>query len=470
MEVLAVAGRDARAVATSHGSLEGKLCPLEHDLFADAADGQWHEHSLLTAALVASGVVDPEAIEGYRRQAAHLADELERSGKMSGSPAEQAQALFEFMHRRVLNGGYQLDSTDLSLLFDQGRFNCVSASVLFNCLAARFGLDARGLELPGHAMSRVILPHGTLDVETTCPGWFLLIDDPDKQAELVERTIGFRPENGSSRSARREVSDVELVATIYYNRGVDLLAEARFAEAVAANAKALRLDPSSTTAHGNLLATINNWAIDLDAAGRHAEAIDLLRQGVALDPSYETFRVNYVHVYSQWIDELCRENRFREALDLLAKADDDGIEAPYFRHRLKDVLEAEIAEVNTRALDLVNEGRLADAVALFDEALARQPGSTLLADNRRATVMRWALDAFEGGDYAEAIRRTTHGSAPGQLHQDLIDNVRYGYYHWISSLVGLGRNADARQVAQRALADPFLAGQVEGVIPPFFRD
>jgi len=492
------------SVANAFRLLEGELLPLEPGLFADAADGQWHEHSLLTAALVASGVVDPRAIDGYKKQVDQLADELHKSGKMSGPPANQAQALFEFMHRRILHGGYQLDSTDLSLVLDEGRFNCVSASVLFNCLAARFGLRAGGLEFPGHAMSRLILPHGTLDVETTCPGWFHLMDDPDKQAELVERTIGFRPQDGSAKTERREVSDVELVATIYYNRGVDLLAEERFAEALAANAKALRLDPSNTTAHGNLLATINNWAIDLDGAGHPAEAIGLLRQGIALDPSYETFRVNYVHVYSQWVEEYCRLERFHEALDLLVRAADDGIEAAYFRQArldlcrrwaraclaagqtdqafavfdeakrihdsLQAVLEAELAEVNGQALDLVNEGRLAEAVALFDRARARQPDSSLLAENHRATVMRWALGAFESGDYPEGIRRTTHGSAPGQLHPTLIDNVRYGYYHWISRLVAQGHDVDARRVAQKALADPFLAGQVEGVIPSFSRN
>jgi hypothetical protein len=126
--------------------------------------------------------------------------------------------------------------------------------------------------------------------------------------------------------------------------------------------------------------------------------------------------------------------------------------------------------VNGQSLNLVNEGRLGEAVALFDRALVRQPGSNLLVENRRATVMRWALGAFESGDYPEAFRRTTHGSVPGQLHQTLIENVRYGYYHWIARLVARGHTVDARQVAQRALADPFLAGQVDGVIPPFFRN
>ncbi|MFH1269292.1 MAG: tetratricopeptide repeat protein, partial [Planctomycetota bacterium] len=338
--LVAPSGQENRAYAPFASGwqfLQGELCPLEEGLFADAADGRWDEHALLGAALVASGVVDRDLLLNYQMQVAWLADELKQSGKMTGPPRQKAQALFEFLHRRVLVGGYRLDSTSLTLALDEGRYNCVSASVLFNCLAARFGLSAGGLEIPGHAMSRLALPDGTLNVETTCPGWFRLMDDPRKQAELVERTLGLRPGGGNASGEPREVTDVELVATIYYNRGVDLLGEKRFAEAVAANAKALRLDLASTTARGNLLATLNNWAIDLDTAGRHAEAIELLRRGIALDPEYETFRVNYVHVHFQWIEELCRENRFGEALDLIARALKDRVEEARFREVRLDV-------------------------------------------------------------------------------------------------------------------------------------
>jgi len=479
--------------------LQGTLCPLEEALFADAADGRWDEHSLLRAALVASGTLDDEALGRYETQVDRLAAELEQSGRMTGPPRSKAQALLEFMHASVLAAGYQLDSTDLRLALDEGRFNCVSASVLFNCLAGRFGLCARGLEIPGHAMSRLILPDGTLDVETTCPGWFRLMDDPEKQAELVATTIGLRPAEGGSPVERREVSDVELVGTIYYNRGVDLLAQKQFAEAVASNAKALRLDPLSTTARGNLLATINNWAIDLDSQGRHAEAVDLLRQGLALDPHYETFKVNYVHVHSQWVEELCSWRHYREALDLIGRAAEDHVEEAYFVEvrrdvyrrwarahleagetdrafaafdeakrldgRVANVLEAEAAEVSRRATSLLEQGRFAEAVALLDKALARQPDSPVLGDVRRTAVTRWALPAFQNGDYAEAIRRTTHGATPGRLHQTLVDNVRYGYYQWISGLLAHGRHLEARRIARQAMADPFLAGQVGGAIP-----
>ncbi len=316
--------------ASPYQAFEGELCWIEQRLFADAADGRWDEHSLLVAALVASGVRQPEVLARYELQVAARVAELDRSGRMNGPARVRAQTLFEFMHRRILFGGYQLDCTDLSVALDEGRFNCVSASVLFNCMAGRFGLVTVGLEIPGHAMSRLILPGAELDVETTCPRWFRLMDNPEKQAALVEETIGVaHPQGGSG--APRVVSPVELVGTIYYNRGVDLLAVERFQEALQANAKALRLDPLSETARGNLLATLNNWAIGRGSAGRYAEAVALLDRGLALDPDYATFKANYVHVHHQWIESLCRDERFQGALEVAAEACRKQPDEPYFR-------------------------------------------------------------------------------------------------------------------------------------------
>jgi len=325
------AGGDSR-----YRELEGELTTLEIALFADGADGRWDEHSLLGAALIAGGVRDPEVVRQYEARVAALVDRWERSGQIGGSPRQRAQALFELMHRHLLQGGYRLECTSLAGTLDDGRFNCVSASVLFNCLAARFGLAACALEVPGHALSRLDLPDGALEVETTCPAWFRVSGDPKKRAELLERVLGVSADRSDAPGEARMVNEVEQVAMIYYNRGVDLLAENRFAEAAAANVKALRLDPASATAYGNLLATLNNWAIHLDSRGRHAEAARLLRRGIEIDPQYETFRVNYVHVHGQWIENLCRSGRYREALGLIGRAAAEGIADDYFRQARLD--------------------------------------------------------------------------------------------------------------------------------------
>ena len=155
--------------------------------------------------------------------------------------------MFAFLHQSILRGGYSLQASDLRQAFDHGRFNCVTASLLFNCLAERFELKAVALEIPGHAMSRLELPGETLDIETTCPRWFCA----GRPAWRCKFPPGWRSDaggsgdGGSGRTGRagawpasasterrplRQVSEVELVATIYYNRGVDLLAEKQFAD------------------------------------------------------------------------------------------------------------------------------------------------------------------------------------------------------------------------------------------------
>jgi tetratricopeptide (TPR) repeat protein len=298
---------------------EGPLSDLEVRLFDDAVDSKWQQHTLLEAALIAGGVGDAtqlaESEERFERLVAKAAASIEKD-----IPADAlATKLFAFMHREILVGGYELECTDLAATLKQGRFNCVSSTVLFNCLAERFGLDAIGMELPGHAMSRLHLNGEDVDVETTCPAWFRLQHDPQRRAALIAKTIGADV-NAPGARPPREVSSVELVAMIYYNRGVDLLTARRFAEAAAANAKALRLDPSSDTARGNLLATLNNWAITLGAGQEYERAIDLLQQGMNLDPHYETFAANYVHLYYQWAETLCTQQDYQAALDVLGQA------------------------------------------------------------------------------------------------------------------------------------------------------
>ena len=487
---------DARLPFSAFAAYEGQVGPLEKRLFADAADGRWDEHDLLTASLLASGVDQPEALHRYHRQVAALVDELRRSGAVAGSPIDEARAIFEFMHRRILVAGYARNCTELADALELGRFNCVSATVLFNCLAERFGLRVCGLETPGHALSRLILPDGRLDVETTCPRWFELAHDPRRQAELVERTLGAEPA-GPPRGPCREVCGPQLAAMIYYNRGVDRLAEQRFADALADNAKALRLDAASATARGNLLAALNNWAIALASDGRYTDACARLEEGLSFDRGYAAFSTNYAHVYYEWVESLLKAGRYEEALATL----DQGVQrlpgSPYFRPatldlyrrwiaarlaggrvdeawavlaraeqrlgRSAELTAAAVAEFNSRALTLLDEHRFEEAVTFLDGALARWPRAAALGDNRRIAVMHWAEPAFQQGDYAEAIRRTTYGATPGQLHPALLGNLRYGYYHWIEDLRAAGQSGAAEQVAARAHHDPFLAGPEQQV-------
>ena len=349
------AGATEQAVAAGREAiLAPRLSELEQRLFDQIHDGRFGEFSLLEAGLIAGGVDRDDELRLYGKRFAAIVEALRQSGEVRGTSRERAQAVFAFLHQSLLRGGYCLQASDLRQAFDHGRFNCVTASLLFNCLAERFELKAVGLELPGHAMSRLELPGETLDIETTCSRWFTLLDrrgaadsppagkpaetehETTGQAELAERSLARRTAPG--RRPLREVSEVELVATIYYNRGVDLLAEKRFADAAAANAKAVRLDPQNATAKGNFLATINNWAIDLGTSGEYEKAAELLRLGLATDPGYDTFRANYVQLFRQWSEHLCRSGHYDAAVRLLTQAGKEQPGEEFFRKAAGEVL------------------------------------------------------------------------------------------------------------------------------------
>ena len=320
--------------------------PVERALFQDATGEKWKRFDLFRASMVAEGIRDLELIRTYE---ARLNDVVSKVMRTSGNTSPQilTRALFEAMHKEILTKPYSLDCTELSKVMQTGHFNCVSATILFNCLAEKAGLDVCALEMPGHALSRVKIGNGiVMDLETTCPNWFDLQNDKERQMATLQRmapipaTAEPKPQTAQNAvpaipepmmelpSDRREISPVQLVATVYYNIGVDLHNKKRHPEAAAANVKALYLDKNNEQAWTNLLVSINNWALeevdDKKGEGRlYNFATILLDQGVTLDPTYDNFRSNYVYVFYHWIRGLASKGRFGDARQVFALANDN---------------------------------------------------------------------------------------------------------------------------------------------------
>ncbi len=293
------------------------LGPLEAQLLADAEHGQFRHFALIDAALIASGAADAEHLRAYHdRYVAWLARAREACNP-ADSPLVRTQTLFEFMHREILHGGYDGRATELTRALDEGRFNCASATVLFDALANDCGLDARAVELPRHARSVVHAGQTQLDIETTCATWFQLDAEARQRAEAALTGLDGR---ALPAGERREISAAQLVAVIYYNRGVERLAEKQFAAAVSLNLRALRLDPDSSFARANLLAAVNNWALDRLAAGDFHTAAELLAAGLRVDPHHEPFHNNQRHVYRLWVESLAAAGRPKDAATVLAAA------------------------------------------------------------------------------------------------------------------------------------------------------
>ena len=345
---------------------------VERALFQNARNGSWGNFDLFRAALIAEGIRDAERIRAYDARLDALVAEVLAAARTEGNTTPQAltRSLFEAMHREILTGGYSLHCTELSNVMNTGSFNCVSATVLFNVLAEKAGLDVRGLEMPGHALSMVKFADGVaMKIETTAPNWFDLQTAQERQMATLQRIAPAPaiPNPATAQNADapppvvaeadlpdnlREINSVQLVATIYYNIGVDFHAKRRFPEAAAANLKALHLDRENEQAWTNLLASLNNWALEFagESRGRRFDiATVILDQGVALDPTYTNFQANQTYVFFYWIRGLAELGRFDDARRVY-----DNVQTRLPGNR---ALQELISDVNREEARIAQQGR-----------------------------------------------------------------------------------------------------------------
>jgi tetratricopeptide (TPR) repeat protein len=287
--LLVVAGLPGLAVAQ----------PSARFSFGITAHDDVGRRDLFDAALVAGGTTDAGRRAYYRGQFDAAVAELQTSGRVVGTAIDRARAVHEFLHSRWLRTFHET-ATTLDAAFDAGRFNCISSVILFRCLATKFGLQAHGVEVPGHAYAVVDTEMGALVVQTTCPAWFAVLGDDAMRRAALRQTLG-EAATGADRAPTegRRLDDVGLTAIVYYNRGLDHLEAGRFAESLAANRSALELDAHNSAARANLLATLNNWSLDRYRQGDVAQALSLLEQGLAIDPNYALFRENLAAIRSR---------------------------------------------------------------------------------------------------------------------------------------------------------------------------
>lgn len=281
---------------------------LENQLLCDVADGQLDAHPLLEAALIAGGMEDSAALRRYRQQFEQHCRSMSDLLSENLPPSQRAQRLHFAMHDQILTGNYQAGSTDVAACFDRGDFNCVSATIVFQSLAARFNVPVTASAARGHVWIRLLGP-SPLEIETTCPTWFSSLESNDSAAASDRR--GAVP---------RTIGEVALVGKIYYNRGVQGLEQDHCEAAIAFFEIAKRLDPTDRQAHENLLAALNNGALSLADQGRYAESIAWILKGLAVDDQYSPLLANDLHIHQLWVRALRNSGRWTEAHTIAATA------------------------------------------------------------------------------------------------------------------------------------------------------
>lgn len=302
------------------------LGTLEEKLLADAAGGSLGAHGWSDAAVIAGGVNDSAELATQRERLDRLAALLRSRIEPDASDAQRAAIVLRVLHREVWTGEYRVSCNSLRDSLADGDFNCVTATLLFATLCERCDCTVQIMATPRHVFCRVA-GEPPLDIEPTCANWFEANDAARQEAIATRKSTENSPK---SPDIPREISFVQLLARVYYNRGVALLEQRNFAPAVAMLNASLRLDEQQPPARDNRLAAFNNWALAKCDAGRGAEAAELLARARRLDPRYAPLLANEVYVHRQWIVQLCERGEFARAAAVLAEAHARRPDVPLF--------------------------------------------------------------------------------------------------------------------------------------------
>lgn len=410
--------------------------PDETALFADAADGSLDQFTFAEASLLSSGVYDPNQRAQFLSEIDALTQDAKTITANAPSAFDKGKILLEWLHQGAMQKGYVERQTDMSVVLQQKLFNCVSSATLYNILARRLGLDARGIEVPDHAFS--ILYDGTehVDVETTTPRGF----DPARNRAAMTafaRTTGYTYISDKNRAKRREIDAAGMVALTYYNHGVGATEDGDYPTALLHYFRALSLDPRNNSAIKNTLVVLGRWSKKALEANDPIRAISILDAALNFAPKDRTSRHNMRYALSKAMRETQDAD---ETKQLVARARD-----MHARTGDSTFLRLEGQVLQSKAYSFAKRGDYETALDLT-QSLGPDADERTKRDMTRlrgSLYLNWSNDALDKGEFATAMDVLER--AIGERNDYRIkNNIAYVAQEW-GAAVSATQGAEAAQ-------------------------
>jgi len=318
-----------------------------------------------------------------------------------------------YLHRNVFTS-YSLMQTRVDTVFTNGRFNCVSSSVLYMLLAKSIGLNVSGVKTIDHAFVMVHIDGEDIDVETTSRHGF----DPGNRREFHDefgRITGFVYVPAQNYHDRQTITPIELVSLIMSNRISELESRNRFPEAVplaidraallTGNDAGPRADSSSAffkDPRNDLMNRLFNYGAFLLNSGREEDTLRWTAFASAVYPDETRWQEFIMAAVNNRLERLLRAGQIAQARNFLDT------------HK-PDLWPANHAQLDTVLFDteLLNNANRIRGAGDGDEVIAaiEQARSSGRIDDSRASellvfaVQRTAsvLSAAPGRDWLAAI-------------------------------------------------------------------
>lgn len=185
-----------------------------------------------------------------------LAEELPGQHGLVDDTPEQ---LFRLLQREFLQGPFDAYCPSVGETLCTGRYNCLTASILYVAVCRQQGITAQVAASFGHVRVELIVDGTPVWIEMTDPVWH-----PSRMRLTGEH----------------QIDDTQTLARLAYNRGTRLARQGEYAAAIRWLRKSVRLDPDYQESKDNLAATFNNWAISQIEAGNFSRARNLVADGL----------------------------------------------------------------------------------------------------------------------------------------------------------------------------------------------
>jgi len=392
---------------------------LEQRLIEDAKDGVFDQHTLAQAALIASGLSDPQQVSEHHTQVQNLSRRAQSA--LKHLPAvEQAAGLLRWLHEYALTT-YAAEQSLLPKVLDSGVYNCVSVTVLYNSIGQTLGLRLRAVETEKHVFSKLLMANQAYDIETTTQYGF----DPSVDAiNQFEAKTGFKHIGSEQVEQTRVVGDVGLVALIYFNRALAAVEADNTRLSLHLFAKALWFDPELTQARASFMSLISVQAAQWLQAKQFTRALDLLTFGLKLEPAHKTMRYNWVAGWTNWALFEAEHAEPEKALIRIQKA--------YKITQDARLIELQAQIFMRHALVLAEQGDWADGMALMNDNRAKLlPESVPFLDVWRVDyLLQWLADHLTKQDYPAAYDVAKQILLLDQENTYVHQNMRFLLQEW----------------------------------------
>ncbi len=267
--------------------------------------------------LIASGITEKAGFDHYKKMLNSLRKRTLTYMKehQNKSDYERGKLLLEWLYSSGTLKTYYLRSTLANNLFDDGSYNCLSASIIYTLLAVELGLDAHAIFTSNHAFVSLNTERGAVDVETTVVYGF----DPGSeqiQEFQEQQRIVYVPK--SNYKDRQNVELDFLIASIYGN-AISLVPRQNV-DNLTAYKKGFYISPNSDFFRNNIVILLNNKAIDEIKYRNYEVAAEMLSKAIKFDPKNSITERNVVYYYQQQGIDYLNANNYPSAISIFEHA------------------------------------------------------------------------------------------------------------------------------------------------------